>query len=172
MASIAGHWRCLDCEPALAGVARNYFSLVGEYHCLFLVEREISKSRLDLSIERKLVAALPAIPPIGSAPALEFPVKVGQLIDGIGAADLFVGRFPEPRKSLFEQLEHPLGKAPRWVILFGHRITSIIFVVDERQIRNSAQSQPKRLSCTGTAAAGQGVLLISVLTGSTKCRPS
>jgi hypothetical protein len=156
----------------LTGVARNYFSLVGEYHCLFLVEREISKSRLDLSIERKLAAALPAIPPIGSAPGREFPVKVGQLIDGIGAADLFVGRFPEPRKSLFEQLEHPLGKAPRWVILFGHRITSIIFVVDERQIRNSAQSQPKRLSCTGTAAAGQGVLLISVLTGSTKCRPS
>jgi len=30
-----------------------------------------------------------------SWPDLEFPVKVGQLIDGIGAADLFVGRFPE-----------------------------------------------------------------------------
>jgi hypothetical protein len=57
-------------------------------------------------MERKLVPALPAIPSIGSAPALEFPVKVGQLIDGIGAADLFVGRFPEPRKSLFKQLEH------------------------------------------------------------------
>jgi hypothetical protein len=156
----------------LTGVARNYFSLVGEYHCLFLVEREISKSRLDLSIERKLVAALPAIPPIGSAPALEFPVKVGQLIDGIGAADLFVGRFPEPRESVFKQLEYPLDKGPRRAILFGHRITSIIFVVDERQIRNSTQSQPKRLSCTGTAAAGQGVLLISVLTGSSRWMPS
>ena len=55
-------------------------------------------------MERKLVPALPAIPSIGSAPALEFPVKVGQLIDGIGAADLFVGRFPEPRKSVFKQL--------------------------------------------------------------------
>ena len=164
--------RCLESEPALTGVARNYFSLVGEYHCLYLVGREISKCRLHLSMERRLVAALLAIPPIGSAPALEFPVKVGQLIDDVCSADLFVGRFPEPRESLFEQLEHPLGKAPRWVILFGHRITSIIFVVDERQIRNSAQSQPKRLSCTGTAAAGQGVLLISVLTGSTKCRPS
>ena len=123
-------------------------------------------------MEWKLVSALRAIPSVDSAPAFEFPVKVGQLIDGIGAADLFVGRFPEPRKSLFEQLEHPLGKAPRWVILFGQRITSIIFVVDERQIRNSAQSQPKRLSCTGTAAAGQGVLLISVLTGSSRWMPS
>jgi hypothetical protein len=135
------------------------------------ISSRISKCRLDLSIERKLVLALPAIPLIGSAPALEFPVKVGQLIDGIGAADLFVGRFPEPRESVFEQLENPLDKAPRWAILFGHRITSIV-VVDERQIRNSAQSQPKRLSCTGTAAAGQGVLLISVLTGSSRWMPS
>ena len=119
----------------------------------------------------KLVLAFPTIPSIGPAPALEFPVKVGQLIDGIGAADLFVGRFPEPRESVFKQLETPLDKGPRWSILFGHRITSIV-VVDERQIRNSARSQPKRLSCTGTAAAGQGVLLISVLTGSTKCSPS
>ena len=130
--AIAGHWRCLDCEPALTGVARNYFSLVGEYHCLFLVEREISKCRLDPSMERKLVAALPAIPSTGSAPALEFPVKVGQLIDGIGAADLFVGRFPEPRKSLFKQLEYQLDKGPRWAILFGHRITSIVFVVKQK----------------------------------------
>ena len=99
-------------------------------------------------------------------------MKVGQLIDGIGAADLFVGRLSEPRKPLFEQLKHPLDKGSRWAILFGHRITSIIFVVDERQIRNSAQSQPKRLSCTGTAAAGQGVLLISVLTGSSRWMPS
>jgi hypothetical protein len=132
MASIAGHWRCLDCEPALAGVARNYFSLVGEYHCLFLVEREIAKCRLHLSMERRLVAALPAIPPIGSAPALEFLVKVGQLIDGIGAADLFVGRLSEPRKSLFEQLKHPLDKGSRWAIVFGHRITLIVFVVKQK----------------------------------------
>ncbi len=85
-------------------------------------------------MERKLV---PALPSIGSAPALEFPVKVGQLIDGIGAADLFVGRFPEPRKSVFNQPEYQLDGGPRWSILFGHRITSIV-VVDERQIRNSA----------------------------------
>jgi hypothetical protein len=126
---------------------------------------------LDPSVDWKLVPALSAIPSIGVAPALEFPVKVGQLIDRIGAADLFVGRFPEPRKSLFKQLEYRLDEGPRWSILFGHRITSIV-VVDERQIRNSAQSQPKRLSCTGTAVAGQGVLLISVLTGSSRWMPS
>jgi hypothetical protein len=122
-------------------------------------------------MERRLVAALLAIPPIGSAPALEFPVKVGQLIDDICSADLFVGRFPEPRESVFKQLEYQLDKGSRWSILFGHRITSIV-VVDERQIRNSARSQPKRLSCTGTAVAGQGVLLISVLTGSSRWMPS
>jgi hypothetical protein len=155
----------------LTGVARNYFSLAGEYHCLFLVGRETSKCRLDLSIERKLVPALPAIPLIGSAPALEFPVKIGQLIDGIGAAYLFVGRSPEPRESVFKQLEYQLDEGPRWSILFGHRITSMV-VVDERQIRNSARSQPKRLSCTGSAVAGQGVLLISVLTGSSRWMPS
>jgi hypothetical protein len=126
---------------------------------------------LDPSVDWKLVLAFPTIPTIGPALALEFPVKVGQLIDGIGAADLFVGCFPEPREPLFEQLEHQLDEGPRWSILFGHRITSIV-VVDERQIRNSAHSQPKRLSCTGTAAAGQGVLLISVLTGSSRWMPS
>jgi hypothetical protein len=61
----------------LAGVALNYFSLVGEYHRLYLVGREISKCRTDPFMEQKLVPALPAIPSIGSAPALEFPVKVG-----------------------------------------------------------------------------------------------
>ena len=122
---------------------------------------------LDPSVDWKPVLAFPTIPSIGPAPDLEFPVKVGQLIDGIGAADLFVGRLSEPRESVFKQLETPLDKGPRWSILFGHRITSIV-VVDERQIRNSAQSQPKRLSCTGTAVAGQGVFLISVLTGSTR----
>ena len=126
---------------------------------------------LDPSVDWKPVLAFPTIPSIGPAPDLEFPVKVGQLIDGIGAADLFVGRLPEPREPLFEQLENPLDKGPRWSILFGHRITSIV-VVDERQIRNSAQSQPKRLSCTGTAVAGQGVFLISVLTGSSRWMPS
>jgi len=130
-ASICWLWRCLDCEPALTGVARNYFSLVGEYHRLYLVGREISKCRIDPFMERKLVPALPAIPSIGSAPALEFPVKVGQLIDGIGTADLFVGRFPEPRESVFEQLKRTLDKGSRWAILFGHRISSIVFV-DER----------------------------------------
>jgi hypothetical protein len=119
--------RCLDCEPALAGVARNYFSLVGEYHRLYLVDREISKYRLDPSVDWKLVLAFPTIPSIGPALALEFPVKVGQLIDGIGAADLFVGRLPEPRESVFKQLEYQLNEGPRWMILFGHRITSIIF---------------------------------------------
>ena len=126
---------------------------------------------LDPSVDWKRVLAFPTIPSIGPAPDLEFPVKVGQLIDGIGAADLFIGRFPEPRKSLFKQLEYQLDEGPRWAILFAHRITSIV-VMDKRQIRNSAQSQPKRLSCTGTAAAGQGVFLISALTGSTRCRPS
>ena len=61
---------------------------------------------LDPSVDWKRVLAFPAIPPIGPAPDLEFPVKVGQLIDGIGAADLFVGRLSEPRKPLFEQLKH------------------------------------------------------------------
>jgi hypothetical protein len=76
-------------------------------------------------VDWKLVLALPTIPTIGPAPALEFLVEVGQLIDGIGAADLFVGRFPEPRKSLVEQLKHPLDEGSRLAILFGHRITSI-----------------------------------------------
>jgi hypothetical protein len=115
----------------LAGVARNYFSLVGEYHRLYLVGREISKCWIDPFMERKLVPTLSAIPSIGSAPALEFPVEVGQLINGIGAADLFVGRFPEPRESVFKQLEYQLDVGPRWSILFGQRITSIV-VVDER----------------------------------------
>jgi hypothetical protein len=122
-------------------------------------------------VDWKLVLAFPTIPSIGPAPDLEFPVKVGQLIDGIGAADLFVGRFPEPRESVFKQLEYQLDEAPRWAILFGHRITSIVVVVNWKEIRNSAHSQPKRLSCTGTAA-GQGVLLISVLTGSSRWMPS
>ena len=126
---------------------------------------------LYLSVDWKLVLAFPTIPLIGSAPALEFPVKVGQLIDGIGAADLFVGRFPEPRESVFKQLEYQLDEGSRWSIFCGHRITSIV-VVDDRQIRNSARTQPKRLSCTGIAAAGQGVLLISVLTGSSRWMPS
>ena len=80
----------------------------------------------------KLVLAFPTIPSIGPAPDLEFPVKVGQLIDGIGAADLFVGRFPEPRESVFKQLEYQLDEGPRWAILFGHRITSIVFVVKQK----------------------------------------
>lgn len=118
-------------------------------------------------MERKLVPAPPTIPSIGSARALEFQVKVGQLVELVGAADLIVGRLPEPRESVLKQLEYQLDEGPRWPILFGHRITSIVSVVDERQIRNSPQAQPKRLSCTGTAA-GQGVFLISVLTGSSR----
>jgi hypothetical protein len=116
----------------LAGVARNYFSLVGEYHRLYLVGREISKCRIDPFMERKLVPALPAIPLIGSAPALEFPVKIGQLIDGIGTADLFVGRSPEPRESVFKQLEYQLDEGPRRSFLFGHRIASIVLVVKQK----------------------------------------
>jgi len=84
---------------------------------------------LDPSVDWKPVLAFPTIPSIGPAPDLEFPVKVGQLIDGIGAADLFVGRFPEPRESVFKQLEYQLDEGPRWAILFGHKITSIVFVV-------------------------------------------
>ena len=93
---------------------------------------------------RKLVAVLPAIPPTGSAPALEFPVKVGQLIDGIGSADLFVGRFPEPRESVFKQLEYQLDEGRRWSILFGHRITSIVVVVKWRDL-----AIPRHLSRRG-----------------------
>ena len=59
-------------------------------------------------------------------------MKVGQLIDGIGAADLFVVVLSEPRKPFFEQLKHPLDKGSRWAILFGHRITSIVFVVKQK----------------------------------------
>jgi hypothetical protein len=87
---------------------------------------------LDPSVDWKPVLAFPIIPSIGPAPDLEFPVKVGQLIDGIGAADLFVGRLFEPRKPLFEQLKHPLDKGSRWAILLGHRITSIVFVVKQK----------------------------------------
>jgi hypothetical protein len=93
---------------------------------------------------RKLVAVLPAIPPTGSAPALEFPVKVGQLIDGIGSADLFVGRFPELREPLFEQLKHLIDKGPRRAILLGHRITSIVVVVKWRDL-----AIPRHLSRRG-----------------------
>ena len=84
---------------------------------------------LDPSVDWERVLAFPTIPSIGPAPDLEFPVKVGQLIDGIGAADLFVGHFPEPRESVLEQLEHQLDEGPRRAILFGHRITSIVVVV-------------------------------------------
>jgi len=80
----------------------------------------------------KLVLAFPTIPSIGPAPALEFPVKVGQLIDDICSADLFVGRFPEPRESVFKQLEYQLDKGSRWAIVFGHRITLIVFVVKQK----------------------------------------
>ena len=64
-----------------------------------------------------------------SAPALEFPVKVSQLIDGVGSADLGIFFFAEPWKPLFKQLEYPLDKGPRWAIIRGHRITSIVVVV-------------------------------------------
>jgi len=87
---------------------------------------------LDPSVDWKLVLAFPTIPAIGPAPDLEFPVKVGQLIDGIGAADLFVGCFPEPREPVFKQLEYQLDEGPQWSILFGHRITSIVFVVKQK----------------------------------------
>ena len=96
---------------------------------MYFVRREISICMHDPSAERKLVLVLPAIPSTGSAPALEFPVKVCQLIDGIGPADLGIFFFAEPRKPLFEQLEHPLDKGPRWAILWTHRITSIVVVV-------------------------------------------
>ena len=87
---------------------------------------------LDPSVDWKPVLAFPIIPSIGPAPDLEFPVKVGQLIDGIGAADLIVGRSPEPRESVLKQLEYQLDEGPRWSILFGHRITSIVFVVKQK----------------------------------------
>jgi hypothetical protein len=64
-------------------------------------------------VDWRLVLAFPTIPSIGPAPDVEFPVKVGQLIDGIGAADLFVGRSPEPRESVLKQLEYQLDKGSR-----------------------------------------------------------
>jgi hypothetical protein len=48
-----------------------------------------------------------------------------------------------------------------------HRITSIV-VVKEWPNHDPMKYQPKRLSCTGTAAAGHGASLISTLTGSTR----
>jgi hypothetical protein len=66
----------------------------------------------------------------GSAVALQFRVKVG-------SADRRIFLLALPLKSLFEQLKHPLDKRPRWANSFGHKITSIIFVMNERQIRNS-----------------------------------
>jgi hypothetical protein len=48
-----------------------------------------------------------------------------------------------------------------------HRITSIV-VVKAWLNHDPMPYQPKRLSCTGTAAAGQGVSLISTLMGSTR----
>ena len=159
--------RCLDSDPALAGNAWNYFSLVGEYHCFQFLRREISTCRLVLSNERKLPAVLPGISPTGFMPALEFAVKVGQLVDGIGTADLHLLLRAQPRKSLFKQLKHPLDKCPRRAIFLCHRITSIV-VVKEWPNHDPMKYQPKRLSCTGTAAAGQGVSLISTLTGSTR----
>ena len=56
-------------------------------------------------------------------------MKVSQLIDGVGSADLGILFFAEPWKPLFKQLEHPLDKGPRWAILWAHRITSIVVVV-------------------------------------------
>jgi len=47
-------------------------------------------------------------------------MKVGQLIDSIGSTDLRFFLIAQPRKSLFEQLEHPLDKGPRQTILFSH----------------------------------------------------
>jgi len=159
--------RCLDSDPALAGNAWNYFSLVGEYHCFQFVRREISTCRPVLSNERKLPAVLHGVSPTSFMPALEFAVKVGQLVDGIGAADFDLLLRAKPRKSLFKQMKHPLDKCPRRAIFLCQRITSIV-VVKEWLNHDPMPYQPKRLSCTGAAAAGQGVSLISTLMGSTR----
>ena len=92
--------------------------------------RVSAKCKLDPPIGLAIV--LPDIPPIGAARALEFQVKVDQLIDGIGSADLLVARLPEPRESLFEQPKYWLDESPRQAILFGHRITLIVFVVKQK----------------------------------------
>ena len=89
------------------------------------------------SSRRKLLAVFPDSALISSPSALEFTVKIGQLIDGIGSADLRLLLRAQPWKPLFEQLEHRLDKSLRQAILFGHKITSIV-VVNEWLIRNPA----------------------------------
>ena len=132
-----------------------------------------------------LVAVLADFLSNGSARAFEFPVKVGQLIDSIGSADLSVLFLAQPRKSLLKQLKHPLDKGQGRAILFGHKITSIFrngngmetaqefltqccLLAHGMGLDGPVQSQPKRLSCTGVSiATGHGAGLICALTGST-----
>lgn len=106
--------------------SRNYFSLVGEYHCSHLVRRKISRCKPIPTIERKLLAVLLAISPAGSAPAFEFAVKAGQLIDGIGPADLhreFSVRVRELSKASMFVLKRKRNKGEEGRIDWGSRDT-------------------------------------------------
>jgi len=51
-------------------------------------------------------------------------------------------------ESVFKQLEYQLDEGPRWSILFGHRITSIVFVVKQKGDSKFRAISAKRLSCT------------------------
>jgi hypothetical protein len=55
------------------------------------------------------------------APLLDqAPIEIGQLIDRVRPADLFVIFFAQPRKPLFEQRERLLNKRLRMPILACH----------------------------------------------------
>ncbi len=120
--------RCLDSEPEVAG---------NDWNCFSLARGKIVARQFTPSSRRKLLAVFPDSALISSPSALEFTVKIGQLIDGIGSADLRLLLRAQPWKPLFEQLEHRLDKSLRQAILFGHKITSIV-VVNEWLIRNPA----------------------------------
>ena len=95
-------------------------------------------------------------------------MKVGQLIDGVGSADLGIFFFAEPRKPLFERLEHPLDKGLRWAILWTHKITSIVVVVkwkgdlqfrafltEKAELHRSRRRRPGRVLDFGPDRFGQ-----------------
>jgi hypothetical protein len=52
-------------------------------------------------------------------------VKVVQVIDGIGPADLSVFFFAQPGEPLFEQIQHPLDKRLLWSISLDHEFISM-----------------------------------------------
>ena len=143
----------------------------GRVHCFHFVRREISTCRLDLSIERKLLAAFLAIPPVGSALAIEFAAKVGQLIDSIGSADLNDLFLAQPRISFFKQLEHPLDKISggRFSLVTRSPRSSLLWNERTAQFREISTEEAE---LNGNHCRSQGVSLISPLTGSIISMPS